>query len=399
LELPVAAEVYYLTEKSNREFFDNRLYIWDSIDFACATSIMLASEENGKLKDFFEKEFDNRWTENQLVKECTYDDSRFDLWMEHLEKATSDHLLDWRGYEHHFSTRYDNTDIEIEIDMNSSGDDCAYLYVRNQAGGLGIRFGHKTIETISFKEFVEKSYNSSLNNKEEENANKKEKAEPRYISKSGLRIIALARQIEKQIEYRKDNNLYSGLTKREIKHTDVIVTTQSMICHKKQHMITPLRGIVQLLTTQNEQVSYEIYVGFCVECNHYYVFKSDFDEMIKIGKPLCAVYQESIDGDEKQTYGSFRYKSQSVLNAMGYTVGMNDDLSATERQEILSKALQSKLIEIHDLLKFLNWLIRTRETQIKYRTAVSKWKEDVKFVEEYEKDMRDEIIVDSITVK
>jgi hypothetical protein len=78
---------------------------------------------------------------------------------------------------------------------------------------------------------------------------------------------------------------------------------------------------------------------------------------------------------------------------------MNDDLSATERQEILSKALQSKLIEIHNLLKFLNWLIRTRETQIKYRTAVSKWKEDVKFVEEYEKDMRDEIIVDSITVK
>jgi hypothetical protein len=355
---------------------------------------MLASEENGKLKDFFEKELAACWTEDKLVKECTYDDSRFDLWMEHLERATSDLLLDWRGYGHHFSTRYDNTDIVIEIDMNSSGDDCAYLYVRNQAGGLGIRFGHKKI--ISFKDFVEKC-NSSMD--KEESINKKEKAEPRHISKSGLRIIALARQIEKQIDFRKENNLYSGLTKREIKHTDVIVTTQSMICHKKQHMITPLRGSVQLLTAENEQVSYEIYVGFCIECNLYYVFKSDYDEMIKIGKPLCAVYQEIKDEDEKQTYGSFRYKSQSVLNAMGYTVGMNDDLSATERQEILSKALQSKLIEIHDLLKFLNWLIRTRETQIKYRTAVSKWKEDVKFVEEYEKDMRDEIIVDSITVK
>jgi hypothetical protein len=233
----------------------------------------------------------------------------------------------------------------------------------------------------------------------EDGANKKEKAEPRYISKEGLRIIALARKIEKQIDLRKEHTLYAGLKKREIKHTDVIVTTQSMICHKKQHVITPMRGIVQLLTVENEQVSYEIYVGFCMECNHYYVFKSDYDEMLKIGKPLCAVYQNDIDEDEKQTYGSFNYKSQSVLNAMGYTVGMNDNLSAFERQKILSKALQRNLIEIHDLLKFLNWLISTRETQMKYRTAVNKWKEDVKFVEAYEKDLRDEVIVDSITVK
>jgi hypothetical protein len=377
------------------KLYSTRSYSWGTMRDVASNRITLAYAKSGELKDNFERELVYRWTEEELLTEGTYDDSRFDLWMEKLERATANRLLDWRRYGNHFSTRYDNVDIEIEIDMNSSGEDCAYLYVRNQLGGLGIRFGHKQIASIEFRKLIKYAQEELTRDKKTEI----EDQEPRIISKEGLRIIALAKQIEKQIDFRKENNLYSGLPMREIKHTDVIVTTQSMICHKKKHMITPLCGIVQLLTEENEQVSYEIYVGYCIECNHYYVFKSDYYEMLKMGKPLCAVYQEVIDDEKKQPYGAFRYKSQSVLNAMGYTVGMDDNLSASERWEILSRALQSNLIEIHDLLSFLNWLVRTRRPQAKYQVAVRKWMEDIEFVENYEKSSREVVKIDSITLK
>ena len=41
---------------------------------------------------------------------------------------------------------------------------------------------------------------------------------------------------------------------------------------------------------------------------------------------------------------------------------------------------------------------KTREPQVKYRSAVEKWKEDMKFVESYKEEIREKIKVDSITV-
>ena len=79
--------------------------------------------------------------------------------------------------------------------------------------------------------------------------------------------------------------------------------------------------------------------------------------MVRIGKPLCAIYY--IEGENKKCV-PFQYKSQSVLNAMGYTVEAERDLSVDVRQKILREALDKKLFEIHDVLSYLNWLIKTR---------------------------------------
>ena len=120
--------------------------------------------------------------------------------------------------------------------------------------------------------------------------------------------------------------------------------------------------------------------------------------MIKHGTPLCVVYNEEKEKDIKHI-STFNYKSQSILNAMGYTVGADADLSVNERQEILIKALHNKIIEINDLVSFLNWLIQTRKTQSKYSNAVNKWQEDLKFVKQYKIENRQITTVDGIVVK
>lgn len=120
--------------------------------------------------------------------------------------------------------------------------------------------------------------------------------------------------------------------------------------------------------------------------------------MLKHGTPLCAVYNES-DISNKKTAKPFCYKSQSVLNAMGYSVGMELNLPAEERQQILGIALQNKMIEIHDLISFLNWLIQTRKTQSKYEVAISKWQEDLQFVKKFELEEREKVNIKGIFVK
>lgn len=390
LELPVLVlvEALYQSEKVK-----HRTYSWESLNYADIKSILLVSEKEGKLKDFFERELDDIWTEDELVTECAYEDSRFDLWMNKLENATANNLLEWdKSGKTSYRTRYEHTDIKIEICENSKYGDGTFLYVRNQSGRLGLRFGHQD------RIYLEIGEGAEITERIESQDKKEEKTEAECVDNSVLRIISLAEQIEKQYIYRKGNDICLRLPKREIKHTDVIAVTQSMICHNQQHMVTPMCGIVQLLTIDNLQISYEIYVGYCRECGRYYVFKSDFIEMRKVGTPLCAVYHDE-SNSKKTQYASFKYKSQSILNAMGYNVGADDNLSASERQLILLKALQSNLFEIHDLLSFLNWLVQTRKPQAKYHEAVRKWTDDIEFVENYEKNSREVVKIDSITLK
>ena len=181
-----------------------------------------------------------------------------------------------------------------------------------------------------------------------------------------------------------------------MEHSDVLIKTKSMICHNREHYITPVRGIVKLLNIDKSEINYEIYVGYCKSCNEYYVFTRDYNEMLKVGTPLCTVYDNGKEGHKKFT--EFKFKSQSVLNAMGYSVDATSDLSKEERQSILKEALDKQLVTTHDLLSFLNWLIKTRETQVRMDQAVEKWKIDYKFVSEYQKEKRDIVKINSIHV-
>ena len=84
---------------------------------------------------------------------------------------------------------------------------------------------------------------------------------------------------------------------------------------------------------------------------------------------------------------------------MGYTVSANIKLTSQERQQILEKALLSNLFSVHDLINFLNWLVNTRKGQSKYSSAISKWQEDITFVENYQKKGRESTFINSMTVK
>ena len=99
-------------------------------------------------------------------------------------------------------------------------------------------------------------------------------------------IQRLADVIEKVYFNCNDIINYNSLPLKKMEHSDVLIKTKSMICHNREHYITPVRGIVKLLNIDNSEINYEIYVGYCKSCNENYVFTRDYNEMLKVGKFL-----------------------------------------------------------------------------------------------------------------
>lgn len=347
----------------------------------CRNEILLLKEYNGEIKNYFEEEFNNIWSLDNLVVEYPYTDPLFDFWMTKLEISTQNQMLEWdKENENTYATTYGKTDIKININLNTKYGNSELLYVRDGEGGTGLRFGNRCTNV-----YIEIGGNDET-----------EVIEGVTSTEGNDRILRLAYLIEKLHSNRNDIINYGSLPLNPIKHSDVLIKTKSMICHNRDHYITPVRGIVKLLNLDNSEIDYEIYVGYCKRCNEYYVFTRDYNEMLKFGTPLCTVYYNG--KEDHKNFTEFKFKSQSVLNAMGYNVDANSDLSNEERQSILKEALDKQLITTHDLLSFLNWLIKTRETQARMDQAVEKWRIDYKFVSEYQKEKREVLKINSIQI-
>lgn len=371
---------YNLYLKISNPNFDIMFYgIYHGVS---SDEILLLKEYKGEIKNYFEEEFDSIWSLDNLVIEYPYTDPLFDFWMTNLEKATKSGKLEWdKENENTYCTTYGKSDIKININLDSKYGNSELLYVRDGEGGTGLRFGNRCTDVYielgkgdESTEVIEGVTNTERND----------------------RILRLADVIEKVHSNRNDIINYNSLPLKKMEHSDVLIKTKSMICHNREHYITPVRGIVKLLNIDNSEINYEIYVGYCKSCNENYVFTRDYNEMLKVGTPLCTVYDNGKEGHKKFT--EFKFKSQSVLNAMGYSVDATSDLSKEERQSILKEALDKQLVTTHDLLSFLNWLIKTRETQVRMDQAVEKWKIDYKFVSEYQKEKRDIVKINSIHV-
>ncbi len=86
---------------------------------------------------------------------------------------------------------------------------------------------------------------------------------------------------------------------------------------------------------------------------------------------------------ETNRSSSYEYgdlKDESILKGYGYNVNQKDNLPAAYRQELLSEIIDLNIMSVFQIVRFLDFLIRSRPHQ---RIAREKWMEDKKFVENY----------------
>ncbi len=255
---------------------------------------------------------------------------------------------------------YDKTTIKIDIDYSKTEHenilrrDATLLYILPE-NGRPIRFGR--YGAYDFEIYSEA-----------------------FTPDVSTDILYLANAINKSVN-RLKHKTEELKVEKELTFSDTLVVGHSMFCENRGHFITPCIGIVPILTKDNIVSSFRVYLGHCHSCRSYIMFREDYDRMLSIGKPLCVVNnveQPLLLGGDKR----FRYRSQSILNAMGYNVQAKNDLTRDERLDIIEKAISQKLIDVHETIEFLRWLIRTRMPQKKYQKAIEKWTEDMEYIKE-----------------
>ena len=363
---------------------------FSSLDNSCGNTFTLVEAKGGVLKEIFEKVMDYGWTEESMIQRTSYENPEMERWVDKLMSATGRKFvgMKWRKSEYlgdsypieyveYYST-YGRDDVVVRVNISDvSWSDKEFLYIRNREG-LSQCFGRRIAKPSYYR---------------------KEETENSFVPTSSSKIRALVEVIEKSItEYVNDRSIIEEKKEVKLKFSDAIVTSSVRACYKRSHTVVPKTGLIELLTAAGEIIEYQVYLGYCQQCKVYTMYYSDYYKMLEKGKPLCKVYYLE-DESKWPEISRFDYRSQSTLAAMGYSVSQTSDLSEEERREILDKAIQKNTVQVHDLLDFLNWLVRTRETQDKYKRAVKRWNDDIVYVKETYGENGEKVRVASITVK
>lgn len=331
----------------------------------------LYAEKEGKLQEIFESEFE--WED--VSDEISCSNSEAYDWTLKLDEATKNGLLKWIKKHSNLDVRYYTTygQAEVEICITHiipQEDDKDAFLAKAYAHGDYIRIYenerrmyHYGEVPISGWEYREKYGNEGTE----------------LIQLPMFRRVA--RTVDKWEDMYKEHGFIESRQKKPIRKTDVLSVTYSFVCSEKGHIVVPCCGLVSIITPDGEELEEKVYLGYCRNCNVYYIFRRDYELLCKKGTLQCKI----IDAVTKKTLSdvTFNFNEKSVLSEMGYNVQASENLSSEERHQILKKAIEEKKISVNEIINLLELQINLHSGNERYANAVEKWIEDSLFVKSY----------------
>ena len=115
-------------------------------------------------------------------------------------------------------------------------------------------------------------------------------------------------------------------------------------------------------------------------CKLYFIYDSEYKELLKHGIPTCPVHEEIKYFSSTNTFD--KYESESLLRQFGYNVNSQENLSTNERRKVIDTVINNGIMNKSDVLSLLNFLASSRKNQYNMQNAVSKWESDIKYTRE-----------------
>lgn len=136
-------------------------------------------------------------------------------------------------------------------------------------------------------------------------------------------------------------------------------------------------------TEENSRItkSTKLNTLYCKNLNRYYFDEKELPRLLKLGKLQCNIYTEETFSNKGAAL--IEQAAQSLLNKCGYNVqsGSSQELSADERHLILDGVIRNDIYPYEKVKSFLQWLIDVRKNRKDMSRAISKWQEDIGYLE------------------
>ena len=175
-----------------------------------------------------------------------------------------------------------------------------------------------------------------------------------------------------------------------------MVRTTIYQCSNKGHNIQELTTVIFCLTKKGDIVEKKVMAGYCQTCNLYYLLNTDYERLRKQYVLLCRVIDNTIKVNNGTGLFS-NFNRESIMMQYGYTVSQAEELSDAQRRTILEFLLISKVMTKTEICSHLDWLISTRGyDKSRFKKAITKWREDRQFIENYKLNNSREVIVKRI---
>ena len=149
-------------------------------------------------------------------------------------------------------------------------------------------------------------------------------------------------------------------------------------CENKYKRITTVNRTAVVDTLDGSTAN--INVMFCKGCGQYFVSIVTLEQYKTIYGGLLMECKVSHDFSPSQ-YSWFDFAPDSILSRCGYTV--KEGVSRDYRQAILRYILETGKASKYEIIEKINSFISLREDQLKYEGTCQRWREDIKFVNEY----------------
>lgn len=160
-------------------------------------------------------------------------------------------------------------------------------------------------------------------------------------------------------------------------------------CHKNNHNIVQATAILHS-RTDNE---IEINVEYCTDCNKYLLEYTLFEEYRNRYGVLIGNFRMVVNGNFD---GEYDLALESPLKLSGYNVGQKDGYSSQERHYILARIIHYGIMSKGDVIRYLSYFIRMNGAKYGNELALSKWKDDLLFVQNYNLDLQPTVNITEI---
>ncbi len=139
---------------------------------------------------------------------------------------------------------------------------------------------------------------------------------------------------------------------------------------------------------------------WCPKCKKYFILDDEYKRLKTAGLICCRIIEEkelkSFGTKGKGEFGSLA--AESVAHTYGYTVSKQSGLSRERRQLILSFLIENRIQTTQELAVSSELLIDMRKKNPSMRDAVSCWREDLRFLRNYQRPKRT-VRVDKLYVR
>lgn len=162
----------------------------------------------------------------------------------------------------------------------------------------------------------------------------------------------------------------------------MLIRKNTFKCMHNQHHVENVDATIKIISKKSGKCYLEqIAAGYCVECGHYYILESTYNNLKNKGIIACRVCDEK--SINKSISNGMILAQESILMQYGYNVSQTEGLSEKARRKILALLIDERILSKNDIISYLDFFVLQRQYQDKFQVAISKWESDAEFVREY----------------